>query len=392
MRSFGREQYEFDRLYAAATTLMHVETRLALVGRRFIAFASCIPVVAGSATWLFVGLAAAERGLSLGTAIALVTCFSRLYEPYVALMHAHLQVASTLVLFRRVFEILDLEPEHDVNQGKIDGSPVRGEVSFEDVHFGYVAGRDILNGVTFRLPAGAIGAVVGASGAGKTTILRLLPRFFEPWHGTVRIDGRDIREFALRDLRSHLALVPQETFILHDTVANNIRYGRPDASDSDVRTAARIARVHDFAERFPEKYETLLGHAGLMLSGGERQRIAIARALLKDAPILLLDEATSALDAGNEFELTNAMLPSLRGRTCLIVAHRLSTVMKADVIFVVSEGRVVEQGTYDELVTRNGEFARICTPMLLIDDDAAASRGVDERLTDGSGEGSFAET
>jgi ATP-binding cassette subfamily B protein/subfamily B ATP-binding cassette protein MsbA len=226
------------------------------------------------------------------------------------------------------------------------------------VTFGYERDRPVLHEVSFEARPGELVALVGASGAGKSTLMSLLARFYDPWAGRVTIDGRDVRGVQLRSLRSQIALVLQEPFLFPLTIAENIAYARPDVPRREIEAAARAANAHDFIARLPAGYDTMVGERGATLSGGERQRISIARALVKDAPILILDEPTSAMDAATERSLLEALQRLMRGRTTLIIAHRLSTVRRAHRILGLRDGRIVESGTHDELIDRGGVYAR----------------------------------
>jgi ATP-binding cassette subfamily B protein len=236
---------------------------------------------------------------------------------------------------------------------------VRGDVAFENVRFGYDESRTILDGVSFAVAAGQIAAFVGPSGAGKTTITSLVPRFYDPQEGRVLVDGYDVRTLGLDSLRRNIGIVTQETYLFHDTIAANLRYADPDASDAALRAACVAANIHDFIASLPAGYETIVGERGHKLSGGERQRLAIARVLLKDPRILILDEATSSLDSEREAAIQIALETAMRGRTSLVIAHRLSTVLSADVIFVVDGGRIVESGRHAELIAREGLYSRL---------------------------------
>ncbi len=267
------------------------------------------------------------------------------------------EIRQGLTDIEQMFDLLDVKQEVVDKPGapalKID----KGAIRFEDVHFAYDANRPILKGISFEVPAGKTVAIVGPSGAGKSTISRLLFRFYDVQSGTVSIDGQDVRDVAQESLRKAIGMVPQDTVLFNDTIAYNIRYGRPDATNEEVEKAAELAQISSFIKHLPEGYKSMVGERGLKLSGGEKQRVAIARTILKAPPILILDEATSALDTATEQEIQSALDIVSRGRTTLVIAHRLSTVIGADEIIVLKDGLIAERGTHRMLLKHKGLYA-----------------------------------
>jgi ATP-binding cassette, subfamily B, bacterial len=360
IKSFAREAYERSRFYGAGTKLMQLEIDLAMVGRWFIASVMAMVVVGPALVWFGGGWLAISSSLKVGVIVAFVSFIQgRLYGPAAALAGIQVQIVSALAVFERIFDYLDMKPEQYDPPGAIALPGVEGDIKFDNVVFSYDASRKVLDGVSFHVRPGEVAAFVGPSGAGKTTITQLVPRFYDPQEGSVLVDDYDVRTVTLESLRRDIGIVTQETYLFHDTVASNLRYGKPDATEAELEAAARAANIADFIAALPNGYETVVGERGHKLSGGERQRLAIARVLLKDPRILILDEATSSLDYENEAAIQRALEVVMRGRTSLVIAHRLSTVLRADVIFVVDEGRIVEQGRHATLLARGGLYSRL---------------------------------
>jgi ATP-binding cassette, subfamily B, bacterial len=360
MKSFVREPFEKTRFYQSASRLMGLEIRLAMVGRWFIGAINAMVVIGPALVWVAGAWLAIHGGLTIGTIVAFVAYFGRLYSPASALAGVQVQIVSALAVFERIFDYLDMPPEDaQESADAIELPRLFGEIEFKHVTFSYDRGRPTLADVSFHVAPGQVAALVGPSGAGKTTITNLIPRFYLPQSGAVLVDGIDVRHATLASLRRDIGIVTQETYLFHDTIAANLRYGRLEATEAQLIAAAKAANIHDFIQSLPLGYQTVVGERGHKLSGGERQRLAIARVLLKDPRILILDEATSSLDSHNEAMIQAALEELMRGRTSLVIAHRLSTVLRADVIFVVEGGRIVESGRHADLLARGGAYARL---------------------------------
>jgi ATP-binding cassette subfamily B protein/subfamily B ATP-binding cassette protein MsbA len=359
VQAFAAEEHEQRRFEQLANAAISAHRRSALVGGVYGLGSGLMTSIGTAAVMWFAAIRVLDGRLTLGTALVFLAYLGSLQWQLsvFAAMYTTLQSAGAGV--DRVMQVFDQRNELPERPAAPPLRSVRGEVVFEDVVFGYDPERPVLRGLSLAARAGDVIGIVGSTGAGKSTLVSLVPRFFDPDRGRVLIDGHDVRDVQLRSVREQVALVLQEPFLFPVSVADNIAFGRPGAARRDIEQAAREANAHDFIAALPDGYDTVIGERGGTLSGGERQRVAIARALLKDAPILILDEPTSALDPETEHAVVNALARLMRGRTTFIIAHRLSTICNATSVVVLEHGRIVEQGRADALLRLNGRFTQL---------------------------------
>ncbi|MBU5444775.1 ABC transporter ATP-binding protein [Paenibacillus sp. MSJ-34] len=378
-RIFGREQSQEREFGALNKQVMDMELKLSLMGRWFLMFVGLLGPLGTAMIYLYGGYSVIQGTMTIGAIVAFAGYLGRLYQPFGTLLNLHVEVMTALGVFQRIFEYLDLKPDVIEREDAVSLPQAAGNISYEGVSYSYDGETEVLHGISFEAKPGEVVALVGPSGAGKTTLIGMIARLYDPTAGAVKLDGRDLRGIRIDSLRSQVAYVTQESFLFHATIRENLAFAKENATMEEMESACRKAFIHDFIVGLPQGYDTVVGERGHRLSGGERQRLSIARAILKDPVILLLDEATSHLDSESEAYVQAALQQLMKGRTTLVIAHRLSTILAADQILVIHDGRIAERGTHSELLERDGLYATLYdTQFQEASRDDARSQG-DER-------------
>ena len=359
VKAFAREDYEQRRLEEESLEGVEIALRARSLKAKITPLVEII-VAAGTSLVLWFGAHLVLSGsLSAGSLVVFIFYLGKMYKPMQDLSKMTDSYSKAEVGYERICEILETEREVKDLPGARRAANFRGSIEFKNVDFAYLSGQPVLKNVSFRIEPGQLIALVGPTGAGKTSIISLIPRFYDPTSGIVTVDGADVRHLQQKSLRQQMSFVLQETVLFRAPVWNNIAYGKPDASRGEIVRAAELANANEFIEKMPEGYDTVLGERGVTLSGGQRQRIAIARAIIRETPILILDEPSSGLDAASEQLVFEALDRLLEGKTCIVIAHRLSTIRRADAIFVVNDGRIVESGRHEDLLKLGGLYSEL---------------------------------
>jgi len=360
VKAYGREEAEAERFKASNKAFYDTRMKAIQVSSLGSSHMEVIGVVGVAAIIWYGGSLVISGDMTPGAFFSFLTAMFMAFTPIRKLSGSNNEIQQALAAAERVFSVIDLQTEQEIDRGRSDMPPIRRSVVYQDVTFLY-EGQTVpaVSDIDLEIKAGEMVALVGSSGSGKTTLANLLPRFYEPTAGRLLIDGVDIQSFTLASLRAQIGIVAQDVVLFDDTVLNNISFGRKGATEAEIEQAAKLAYAHDFIERLPQGYQTMIGERGVKLSGGERQRVAIARAILRDPPLLILDEATSALDSESERVVQLALSNLMEHRTTLVIAHRLSTIQRSDRIVVLNRGTIVEMGTHDELLLRGGHYKRL---------------------------------
>ncbi len=369
VKAYHCEDFEVRRMGFIIESIFKMGKKISRISLIASPFVESLAGVGVAAVIWYGGMQVISGQTTPGAFFSFFAAMMMAYKPLKSVSNMNSGVQMGLAAASRLYEMLDEKPKIVDKPNAIEIENVKGDIEFEDVIFSYVDEKLALNGVNFKIPAGKTVALVGHSGGGKSTIMSMILRFYDPKSGAVKLDGHDLRDLTLRSLRSSMSVVNQEVMLFDDTILENIRYGKEDATEEQIVAAAKMAEADEFISELPEKYHAKVGQNGIRLSGGQRQRIAIARAILYNAPILLLDEATSALDPISEKLIKDALAKLMKGKTSLVIAHRLSTVMHADKIVVISHGEVVEEGTHKELLEKGGAYANLYLKQFEITND-----------------------
>lgn len=359
MKIFTKEEKSYDKFEEINKNVIKLQIKESLAGRWFFMTMSIFTTLGPLIIYLYGGYLFMQDKMSIGEIVAFVALLDRLYKPVSQLSNIHIDVTRSLALFQRIFDYFDLKEEVKDKKSGIIINNIEGNIKFEDVSFEYKKGIEVLKNINFETKSGTMTALVGESGAGKTTVTNLIPRLYEISKGSIKIDGVDIRDININSLRNKIGIVMQEPYLFNDTILANLKYGREDATEEEIIEACKAAYIHDFIMSLPDKYNTIVGNRGIKLSGGEKQRISIARVILKNPKILILDEATSSLDSVSEMYIQKALVPLLKGRTSIVIAHRLSTILSADNILVFKEGNIVQSGNHEKLLESGGLYKNL---------------------------------
>ena len=371
VKAFAREEYEQRRLEEESLESVEIALRARGLKAKLSPIVEMI-VAAGTCLVLWFGARMVLDGsLSPGSLILFVLYLGKMYKPMQELSKMTDAYAKAAVGYERIMEVLHTDGEIKDLRNARRAPRFKGTIEFDNVSFGYEPNRPVLKNVSFKIAAGQVAALVGPTGAGKTTTISLIPRFYDPAAGVVKIDGSDVRRFKQKSLRQQMSFVLQETLLFHGPIWSNIAYGKPEASRAEILRAAELANAHEFIDKMPEGYNTIVGERGVTLSGGQRQRIAIARAIIRNTPILILDEPTTGLDAASEKLVFEALDRLMEGKTSIVIAHRLSTIRRADIILVVNDGAIVEKGTHEELLNLGGLYSKLHELQFRSEEDVA---------------------